>query len=165
MRLFPSFSNVRIAWNALPVTAAKQATLTSWDIGELSWSPNDTTLYELKRYKNETAHWVTTGWIDQTAFTLESTLGKIYPLAILGGPRVALYGCKGGNVDQFVSLDSACEGQYVIGLNGYIFGEPLVGQPSVAIYRCATGHDHFVSTDPACEGSHTDELLGYILPE
>jgi hypothetical protein len=164
MQLFPSFSNVRVAWNTPPTTAAQDATLTSWDINEIAWSPKDTTLYELKQYRNETASLVTTGLVDQTVFMLESTLGRVYP-APQAGATVALYGCKAGNMGQFVSLDSACEGQYVIGLNGYVYGQSPAGLTTVAIYRCSTSNEHFVSTDPACEGSHTDELLGYILPE
>jgi hypothetical protein len=162
--MFPSFSNVQVAWDESPTSAAKNAKLTSWDIGEVFWSPNDATLYELNLYSHGTSHRVTTGLIDTTVFTLEKTLGRLYP-APQAGATVALYGCKVGNTDSFVSLDSDCEGQYVIGLNGYIYGLPPAGIAVVTIYRCSANHDHFVSTDPACEGSHTDELLGYILPE
>jgi hypothetical protein len=164
VQIFPSFSNVQVARNESPTSAAKDATLTSWDIGLLSWSPNDATLYELNLYSHGTSHRVTTGSIDRTAFKLEKTLGRVYP-APQAGATVALYGCKAGNTDAFVSLDSVCEGQYVVGLNGYIYGKPPAGVATVAIYRCSANNDHFVSSDPSCEGSHTDELLGYILPE
>jgi hypothetical protein len=163
-QLFPSFSNVLVAWNTPPATAAQGAIPASWDISQISWSPKDTTPYELKRYRNGTSYLVTTGYVDGNAFTLQETLGQIYP-APQAGATVALYGCKTGNTGAFVSLDSACEGEYVTGLNGYIYGQPPAAPTTVAIYRCSTGDEHFVSTDSACEGSHTDELLGYIPPE
>jgi hypothetical protein len=164
VQIFPSFSNVQVAWDESPTSAAADAKLTSWDIGLVSWSPNDATLYELNLYSHGTSHRVTTGSIDQTVFTLEKTLGRVYP-APQAGATIALYGCKEGKTDAFVSLDPGCEGQYVVGLNGYMYGQPPPGIATVAIYRCSANNDHFVSSDPACEGSHTDQLLGYILPE
>jgi len=164
VQIFPSFSNVQVAWDESPTSAAENAPLTSWDIGLVSWSPNDTTLYELNLYSHGTSHRVTTGSIDKTVFTLEKTLGRVYS-APQAGATVALYGCKSGNTDAFVSLDSACEGQYVVGLNGYIYGQPTAGVAVEAIYRCSANNDHFVSSDPGCEGSHTDEFLGYVLPQ
>jgi hypothetical protein len=162
--MFPSFSNVQVAWDESPTSAAKNAKVTSWDIDEVFWSPNDATLYELNLYSHGTSHRVTTGSIDQTVFTLEKTFGRVYP-APQAGATTALYGCKNGKTDAFVSLDPSCEGQYVVGLNGYMYGQPPPGIATVAIYRCSGNNDHFVSSDPACEGSHTDQLLGYILPE
>jgi hypothetical protein len=164
MQIFPSFSNVRVAWNTRPASAAAEAGLASWDIGQIAWSPKDATPYTLNRYLSGGSHLVTTGWIDETVFTLEKTLGRVYP-APQAGATVALYNCKAGSVDSFASLDSECEGQYVIGLNGYIYGQPPVGVKVVAIYRCSAAGDDFVSSDPACEGSHVEGLLGYILPE
>lgn len=162
--IFPSFSNVLVPWNATPTAAAQGAILDNWDIGYDAWSPNDSNLYELKRYKYGGLHRVTTGWIDTSVFTLEETLGRVYT-APQASATVALYGCKANAVDAFVSLDSGCEGQYMVGLNGYIYGQPPAGVTVMAIYRCSDNGDYFVSTDPACEGTHTDELLGYILPE
>jgi hypothetical protein len=163
--VFPSFSNARPAWNTQLSEVAQQAAPPSWDISQIPWTIKDATLYELKRYRSGTSHLVTTGWIDQSAFTLESTLGRIYPSPQAGGATVALYSCKMSSTDSFVSLDPSCEGQYIAGLDGYVFGKPPSGVGSVAIYRCSTNGDHFVSNDSGCEGSHTDELLGYILPE
>jgi hypothetical protein len=161
--VFPSFSNAHVAWNEKPETAAAWAQPDNWDINYYSWSPSNSNLYELNRYKNNSSHWVTTGWIDGSAFTLEGTLGLVYT-APQGSATVALFNCKASATDAFVSLDQGCEGSYIIGLNGYIYGQPPAGQTVIAIYRCSGNNDHFVSTDPACEGSHTDELLGYILP-
>jgi hypothetical protein len=109
-------------------------------------------------------HEVTTGWIDpRGGFTLESTLGHLYP-SPQQGATVPFYGCKGGSMDYFVSLDSACEGSRMLGRNGYGYSRPVAGLDLVALYRCSSGHDHFVSKDPKCEGQLTQELLGYVLP-
>jgi hypothetical protein len=67
-------------------------------------------------------------------------------------------------MDYFVSLDSACEGARILGMNGYGYSGPVAGLNLVALYRCKTSTDHFVSTDPKCEGASTQELLGYVLP-
>jgi hypothetical protein len=163
IKMFPSFSNAHVPWNAKPISAANTAPPDSWDIGSTTWSPNDSNLYDLKRYDNGGSHWVTSGWVDTSVFTLEQTLGQVYTIP-RAGATVPLYGCKMGAADQFVSLDSGCEGQYVLGLNGYIYNQAPPGQTVVAIYRCFGNSGHFVSTDPMCEGSQTDELLGYILP-
>ena len=66
--------------------------------------------------------------------------------------------------DYFVSLDIGCEGQRILGKNGYGYSQPVSGLKLVALYRCSTGQDHFVSKDPKCEGKTTDELLGYVVP-
>jgi hypothetical protein len=67
-------------------------------------------------------------------------------------------------MDYFVSLDSACEGARILGMNGYGYPGPVAGLNLVALYRCSTGQDHFVSTDPKCEGQSNQGLLGYVLP-
>jgi hypothetical protein len=77
---------------------------------------------------------------------------------------VPFYGCKSGQEDYFVSLDMGCEGQRILGKDGYGYSKPVSGLKLVALFRCSTGHDHFVSQDPKCEGKTTDELLGYVVP-
>ena len=163
LQLFPSFANVRIPWDVSPASAALRADVTTWDIGKYTWSPDDSPLYELKRYKNSTAHQITTGWIDPDAgFILEKTLGLIYQYPQQGA-ITALYSCKGGEVDSFLSLDAACEGQRILGINGYMYTRPVASLALSPLYRCITGKDHFASSDPLCEGKKTEELLGYIL--
>lgn len=163
LQVFPSFANVRIPWNISPAGAATVADVTTWDIGQYTWSPKESLLYDLKRYKNSIAHDVTTGWIDPNGgFSLEKTLGQIYR-SPQQGATVALYGCKGGEVDSFLSLDVACEGQRIIGIDGYMYAQPVAGLTLSPLYRCLNGTDHFASSDPQCEGSKTEELLGYML--
>ena len=116
------------------------------------------------RYFNQTTHEVTTGWIDpKGGFSLQSTLGHLYQ-SPQQGATVPFYGCKIGSMDYFVSLDGACEGARILGMNGYAYSKPVAGLSLVPLYRCSTGHDHFVSTDPKCEGQSTQQLLGYALP-
>jgi hypothetical protein len=111
----------------------------------------------LNRYLGA-VHWVTTGSVS-SGYGLEATLGFL----VAGGSGTSpLYGCAAG-ADHFLSLDSGCEGQTVLGLEGWIYGSPPADVASVAIYRCRTSSDHFASADPHCEGQTTEALLGYAL--
>jgi hypothetical protein len=121
-------------------------------------------LRTLNRYFNQTAHEVTTGWIDPYGgFTPQATLGHLYESPHQGA-TVPFYGCKSGETDYFVSPDPACEGARLIGLNGYGYGKPRAGLNLVALYRCSTSGDDLVSNDSGCEGHATGRLLGYALP-
>lgn len=165
LQIFPSFSNMWIPWNASPASAASQAAVNTWDIGKYTWSAKEPPLYDLKRYKNGISHDVTTGWIDPAGgFSIEETLGEVYK-SPQQGATVALYSCKRGDVDFFLSLDGNCEGQHIIGINGYMYAQSVAGLVLSPLYRCSTGSGHFASGDPLCEGSKTEELLGYILPK
>ena len=162
MQIFPAFSNEVVPWDADSVQATHTAQLTSWDIGRFVWSPTGSATAALNRYRNSSSlHIVTTGYIDTSIFTLEKTLGQMYSYP-QAGATTALYACKKGKVDQFVSLAANCEGSFLIGLNGYMFATAPAGRATSAIYRCSTGRDHFVSQDPLCEGSQTEQMLGYI---
>jgi hypothetical protein len=163
IQMATSISNPPPPWNASPATAGTSADVGFWDISSFSWMP-DHSLIAFNRYFNQTSHEATTGWIDpKGSFSLQSTLGHLYQ-APQAGATVPFYGCKNGSMDYFVSLDSACEGARVLGVNGYAYSRPVAGLNLVALYRCETRSDHFVSTDPQCEGSRTQELLGYVLP-
>jgi hypothetical protein len=118
----------------------------------------------LKRYYNGASHLVTTGWVSPSGgFGEGMLLGHIYE-SPQQGATVPFYACKNGSRDYFVSRDSACEGQWILGKNGYGYAQPDANLNLVAIYRCSTSQDHFVSLDPKCEGKTTDKLLGYVLP-
>ncbi len=114
----------------------------------------------LDRY-NGGVHWVTTG-SPPGGYSLEGTLGYL----IDAGPDTnPLYGCI-QNSDQFLSKDRGCEGQTLIGLEGWIYDAPPADVATVAVYRCSVpGSDHFAADDPNCEGQHTDGLLGYALEQ
>jgi hypothetical protein len=162
IEMYVSVSNPAPEWNAAPVVAASQASSQSWDIGPVQWVPGSP-LMSLNRYNNGTSHLVTTGWVPSGGFKLEASVGHIYE-SPQQGATVPFYGCKKGSTDYFVSLDSACEGQRILGKNGYGYAQPNASLKLVAVYRCSTKQDHFVSLDAACEGKTTDELLGYVLP-
>ena len=163
IQMFVSISHPQPAWDASPEKAAQTASPVNWVITSETWTPNNP-LLPLYRYFDKDVHEVTTGWIDPGhGFQQELFLGHLYE-SPQQGASVTFYSCKKGNTDYFVSLDSACEGQRILGKNGYGYSQPDAALKLVAIYRCSTGHDHFVSQDPKCEGETTDKLLGYIMP-
>jgi hypothetical protein len=163
IQMYITVSNPRPPWDASPASAGGSGFVDRWDLAPVQWVPN-TPLMPLNRYYNGTSHVVTTGWISPSGgFQLQSTLGHIYE-SQQQGATVPFYGCKRGSKDYFVSLDNACEGQRILGKNGYGYSQPVDGLNLVALYRCKTKQDHFVSADPKCEGQTTDELLGYVLP-
>jgi hypothetical protein len=160
---YVSISYPQPSWNASATTAAQSAAISNWVISSAKWIPNDPPV-PFYRYFNTHVHEVTTGWIDPSGgFQQQSVLGHLYQ-SPQQGASVAFYSCKGGSTDYFVSLDSACEGQRILGKNGYGYPQPVAGLKLVALYRCSTSQDHFVSQDPKCEGATTDELLGYVVP-
>ena len=158
-----SISNPPPPWNASPKTAGKSGDVANWNISSFSWTPGHP-LAAFNRYFNQTAHEVTTGWIDpKGSFSLEFTLGYLYQTPQQGA-TVPFFSCKNRSFDYFVSLDRNCEGALILGTDGYAYSHPVAGLNLVALYRCASGHDHFVSIDPKCEGQTAEELLGYVLP-
>jgi hypothetical protein len=162
IQMFTSISNPPPPWNASPAAAGVSGNIGSWKISSFTWTQQP--LAAFNRYFNQTAHEVTTGWIDpKGGFSLQSTLGHLYQ-SPQQGATVPFYACKNGSMDYFVSLDSACEGARILGTNGYAYSAPASGLNLIALYRCSTGYDHFVSTDPKCEGQSTQQLLGYVLP-
>ncbi|MGB9289880.1 MAG: hypothetical protein ACLPZY_08060 [Terracidiphilus sp.] len=164
IELFTSISNPKPGWNTSGGDAADSATPEYWDIGEVSWRPNQP-LMPLNLYANKSVREATSGWIDPNGgFTLQSTLANLYE-SPQQGATLAIYGCKNGSTDFFVSTDSACEGQRILGIDGYGYKQPQAGLSLVPLYRCASGHDDFVSTNAECAGEDASPvLLGYALP-
>ena len=163
IQMYVSISNPPPDWNASPTDAGKSGDPDKWQLGTLEWVPNHP-LMALGRYANSTTHLVTTGWVDPSGgFKLQMTLGHLYE-GPQQGATVPFYGCKRGSTDYFVSLDNNCEGQRVLGKNGYGYAHPVAGLNLVPLFRCSSKTDHFVSTDAKCEGQTMDELLGYAMP-
>jgi hypothetical protein len=164
IQLFTSISAPAPSWNASPSAAGKSAEAQHWGIGKAQWVPDSPPLV-LNRFANSSTHDATTGWIDPSGgFKVQSVLGHLYENR-LKGADLALYACKSGAVDYFVSIDSSCAGQRLLGLNGYGYSEPRAGMNLVPLYSCDTGRDHFLSQDPKCEGkASAGQLLGYALP-
>lgn len=167
IQMYTSISYPPPTWAATPAEAGISAAVKTWILMPMEWAPEPLTA-PFNRYFNKTAHEVTTGWISPTgSFQLQEVLGRLYT-APVHGATVPFYGCKAGLRDYFVSLDLRCEGQRILGKEGYAYSQPVAGINLVALYRCSAGlaafRDHFVSKDPKCEGQTTDEFLGYILP-
>jgi len=162
LQIFPSISNPPPSWNASPAAAGGSAGTDHWDIGKVEWVPGSP-LIPLNRYFNKKVYEVTTGWVDPNGgFKLESMLGHLYE-SPQQGASLAFYGCKEDDSDYFMSLDSACEGKFVLGLDGYGYAQTQTGLSLVPLYSCYTGQDHFVSQDLNCEGQGAGTLLGFAL--
>jgi hypothetical protein len=164
IELFTSMSNPTTAWDASGSESATSAEPAQWDIGVVKWTP-DAPLLSLNRYKNATAHETTTGWIDpDSGFNLDKTLGYLYE-GPQNGATQALYSCKSGTSDYYVSSDATCGSNKVIGLEGYAWAQPQ-GASAVPLYSCATSAGHFASSDAQCEGQGKNAgLLGYAAAE
>ena len=164
LQLFVSTAIPRPAWDASPVSAGNAAVLWQWAIAVNNYNPDETTL-ALHRYLNGTTYQVTSGWTDPSAhFVLDTSIAHLYA-APQNGANQAFYGCKEGSTGYFVSLDPACNGQRILGVNGYGYAKQPTGVATVALYSCtSTQKGRFLSKDPACEGSGTGALLAYGLP-
>jgi hypothetical protein len=163
IQMYVSISYPAPKWEATPKEAAESADTSNWILFPTEWSTSGEAKLSLNRYFNGTVHEVTTGWVSpDSAFQLERVLGHLYGNWVQG--TVPLYSCKAERTDYFVSLDSACEGQRILGTAGYAYPQPVFGLHLLPLYRCSTGRDKFASHDPKCEGQETDLLLGYILP-
>ena len=162
--MYVSVSNPAPNWDATPAEAGTSAIIQTWILMPMEWVPDPGATAPFYRYFNGNVHEVTTGWVSPDgSFQLQQLLGHLY-LNPLQGATVPFYGCKRAQTDYFVSLDIGCEGQRILGKQGYGYPQPVPGLNLVALYRCRTGYDHFVSQDPNCEGQTTDELLGYVVP-
>jgi len=162
--IYASISYPPASWNATPTQAADSATIARFILFPMEWVPSTEPTVPLNRYSNGSVHEVTTGWVSPNGgFQRESTLGHLYSTQFQDAV-VRFYSCKRESFDYFVSLDVDCEGQRMLGTNGYAYPRPVSGLNLAPLYRCSSGHDHFVSKDPKCEGQNTDMLLGYVLP-
>ncbi|HET8951215.1 MAG TPA: carboxypeptidase-like regulatory domain-containing protein [Solirubrobacteraceae bacterium] len=105
-------------------------------------------------------HWVTTKPVGGD-YAYEFSLGFL--LTTPGPGRTAIYGCRAGAADQFLSKDPNCEGQQRLGVQGWIEEARPSDAPSAGLYRCLRpGIAHFASNDAACEGFPSEGRLGYI---
>src|SRR3954449_9779943 len=88
----------------------------------------------LHRYVSSTTgtHWVTPTPVTGD-FSYEFSLGYLYTTPTSG--RDAIYGCRAGAADYFLSRASNCEGQAVLGVYGWASRE-RPAEPSVPLYRC-----------------------------
>lgn len=163
LQLFPSISNPPPAWNATPLQEGDSGGIGQWDIGTFTWAPGKPVA--LNRYHNLVTYEVTTGWIDPGAgYKLDVTLGHLYE-GPQNGSDLALYGCKSGATNYFVSTDKDCGGQHIQGLQGYGYSSLTKGLTLVPLYSCvASSTASFVSKYANCESRGTGSFLGYALP-
>ena len=163
IELFVSTALPQPAWNASPQAAGEADDTHKWAIAVNSYDPAQTTL-ALNRYVNSQTYETTTGWINAAKFFPDGTLGHLY-ITPQNGANQPFYGCKAGSKDYFISLDMACNGQRILGVNGYGYAQQPSGVAAVALYSCnAANHGQFLSKDPACEGKGSGTLLGFALP-
>ena len=164
IQMYTSVSYPPPNWDATPAAAGYSGRYPTWILMPIEWTPGASAEVAFNRYFNGLVHEVTTGWTSPNAgFQWQELLGHLYANP-LSGATVPFYGCKGGGADYFVSLDVGCEGQRMLGKDGYGYSQPVPGLNLIALYRCKSGQDHFVSKDPKCEGQTTGQLLGYVLP-
>lgn len=163
IQLYPSIANPTPGWDDSPKARGTAGDIIHWDIGSVSWTPGEPTL-ALIRYKNKDSYTTTTGYLDPRAeFKSNATLGHLYA-GIQDGATTAFYDCRQESTDYFVSLDPLCNGNYIVGLEGYGYAQPAPDQATVPIYSCSSSAlGHFASNDAQCEGSGAGTLLGYAL--
>jgi hypothetical protein len=163
IKMYVSVSNPQPGWRSSPKEAGKSADPSTWDIAPVDWVPNQPQL-PLTRYSNHQAYLVTTGWVSPHGrFQKEMILGQLYQNPS-DAATTEWYACVKGDSDYFVSLDGACEGQRILGTQGFAYSKPVAGLNLVPLYRCDSAQGHFVSQDAKCEGQTIDGFLGYVLP-
>ncbi len=118
-------------------------------------------------YTNEQTgdQWATTTLLDsQSGYTEERWLGLLYVNAHVGAQP--LYQClSGATHSHFLSLQETCEGQRLVGLEGWVDSAPSATDMTIPLYRCSADSTSFVWSDPTCNGHTPDVLLGYIISQ
>jgi hypothetical protein len=164
VQMYTSISYPPPVWNATPAEAGNSAGPGTWVLAPMSWAPSISAPTPFNRYFDGSVHEVTTGWIPpDSGFHLEEILGHLYPSPLRGATTV-FYGCDAGQGAYFVALDIGCEGQRILGIEGYAYSEPVSGLHLIPLYRCRAGQDRFVSKQSNCEGQTAEGRLGYALP-
>lgn len=161
----------RIAATLLLLAASVAGTLLP--AGQASTAhASDTTTVLLSRYLRSTPtvlyHWTTTDTSSPIAagFTFEGPQAYLAPAGVPG--TQPLYSCLIGN-DHFNSLDPTCEGQTLVGIDGYVFSSPAAapsGTQTYTLYRCFDGTTHLTTVSSTCENAapyHLEGLLGWAL--
>lgn len=164
LEMFASTALPQPHWNASPEDAGKAGDIWKWAIAAISYDPRESTL-TLSRYHNAKTYVMTNGWVDPDGkFILDEALGHLYSAPRNEATR-AIYACKSGSTAYFASLDPACDGKRILGLQGYGYIAAPADVRTVALYSCKSSKlGSFVSKEPECEGSGKGTLLAYALP-
>lgn len=160
--LFVSAAFPKPAWDASPTSAGDSDEVHQWAISANNYDPAQKTL-ALKRYVNGQTYETTTGWVDILKFFPDATIGHLYTTP-QNGANQPFYGCKEGNTGYFVSLDVNCNGQRILGVNGYGYAKKPAGLATVALYSCNTQKGRFLGQDADCKGQGPGTLFAYALP-
>ena len=143
IQMYTSISYPPPNWEATPAEAGISAAVENWILMPMQWVPDVNAAIPFNRYFNGSVHEVTTGWISPSAgFNCRRLLGHLYanPLSRSDG---AILWLQERTKDYFVSLDIGCEGQRILGKDGYGYSQPVSGLNLVALYRCSTGARSF----------------------
>ncbi len=160
--LFVSTALPQPAWDASPASAGNDDEIHNWAIAPNTYDPAEKTL-ALKRYLNSQTYETTTGWVNDLKFFPGTTIGHLYTTP-QNGAKQPFYGCKEGSMGYFVSLDANCNGQRILGVNGYGYAQKPAGVTTVALYSCTSQKGRFLSQDPQCKGEASGTLFAYALP-
>ncbi len=107
-------------------------------------------------------YWTTPGSV-LAGYRYERSLGFLQPSG--GAGLRALYGCRSGDSDHFLSLDPGCEHTNGEGRIGFLYTSDVEGRNTIALYRCNRAGAHFASLNPLCDGQNTEARLGYLLTD
>lgn len=131
----------------------------SWDLSWVIWDNQPNTL-ALSRWYSPSVNeiWDVTGYVGP-GYSFYGTLGYVY-MAPQSNTH-AMYACSISN-EHFASLDPNCEGQFPLGLFGFLHTSQPSGIPTAPLFRCRAIYDHFLSTASNCEGWTMEGLMGYI---
>ncbi len=107
-------------------------------------------------------YWTTSGSV-LAGYGYERSLGFLQPTG--GAGLSALYGCRSGASDHFLSLDPTCEQTTLESRVGFLYDAAGGAGNTAALYRCNRSGAHFASLDPLCNGQNTEARLGYLLTD
>jgi hypothetical protein len=112
----------------------------------------------------------TQSWWTTVSYTLDErysyyaypALGYVYQQQQPG--TRALYDCLTADGQHVLSVQADCQGQRMVGVQGWVYSAPPAGISTTALYSCFTGaHGYVGATDAACNGQMLEGVLGYIL--
>jgi hypothetical protein len=163
LQLFVSTALPRPPWDASPKSAGEAGNTIQWAIAVNSYTPNQNIL-PLKRFVNDKTYVVTTGWIDTVKFFSDTTVAHLFATP-QHGADVPFYGCKQDAMGYFISLHQTCDGQRILGINGYGYAKKPAGITTIPLYSCTSTHyGKFLDRNSACKGNGKGELFAYALP-
>jgi hypothetical protein len=107
-------------------------------------------------------------WLGQHPGALFEQAFRLADWPLPRGSKAPIYRCLTWPTtsNDFVSLDSGCEGYHLHSILGYSY--PANHPGAQPFYRCmipTAPYDQFVSSDAGCEGQYSHGFLGYFIPQ